>query len=102
MSARVAASGPGVSGTVAGTSKAKPVAAVTASTVFPGWTLSRRKRRRSRSNENSARPVTSAAGPPRRHTPGGLVPGALTKSTLGTSTRGLCSSRNRITLGTRK
>ena len=33
---------------------------------------------------------------------GGLVPGALMKSTRGTSTRGLCSSRNRITRGTRK
>ena len=33
---------------------------------------------------------------------GGLVPGALTNSTRGTSTRRVCSSRNRITRGTRK
>ncbi len=32
----------------------------------------------------------------------GLVPGALMKSTLGTKTRGLCSSRNRMTRGTMK
>ena len=53
-----------------------------------------------RSKVNRQRLVMSATGPPGRRTLSGLVPGALMKSTFATSVRRLCSSRNRITLGT--
>jgi hypothetical protein len=76
--------------------------ATISSTVCPGWTLSSANRFRARSNAKSPRPVRSFHGPPGRYTPAGLVPGAETKSTFGTKTRWVCSSRKRITFGTMK
>ena len=67
--------------------------------VWPGWTCSRRKRARALSKANCPRPVSSVFGPPGRNTLSGLVPGADMNSTRGTSTRRVCSGRNRMMLG---
>ena len=64
--------------------------------VSPGCTLSSEKRARSGWKRKTHLPVTSAWAWPRRNTPGGEVPGAEMLSTFSTSTRGECSSRNRI------
>src|SRR6516162_4371149 len=78
----------------------KPVCSTTSATLWPGCTLASAKRRRCGSKLNRQRLVMSAIGLPGRCTLSGLVPGALMKSTFATSVRRLCSSRNRITLGT--
>src|SRR6185312_345305 len=89
-------------GDALGRSKAKPVLSSTSSRLWPGWMLSRRKRARSLSKPKWQSGVTSAIGPPRRKTLGGLVPGALMKSTFSTSVRRECSSRKSTMRGTMK
>ena len=58
--------GSGVTGTSSGRSKSNPVCSITSSTVWPGCTLSSRKRRWVLSKANTQRLVTSPIGPPGR------------------------------------